>query len=156
MSNETKNFTWTGSGKLSGAVGIVKQGAGKLTIANAGVNDNTGTTTISAGTLEVGNGGTSGNLNGAAIANAGTLVFNRSDNITVANVISGAGTLEKQGAGLMILSSAQPNLTGPVAVNAGTLRVGTATSLGTVAVWHDRRRRRHPGRERLRTSATKS
>ena len=97
VSNETKNFTWTGNGKLSGPVGLVKQGVGKLTIANTGVNDNTGMTTISGGTLEVGNGGTSGNLNSAAIANAGTLVFNRSDNITVANAIGGAGTVEKQG-----------------------------------------------------------
>ncbi|HWI56982.1 MAG TPA: autotransporter-associated beta strand repeat-containing protein, partial [Bacillota bacterium] len=133
VSNETQNFTWTGSGKLSGTAGITKQGAGKLTIANAGVNDNVGQTTISGGTLEVGNGGTSGNLNSAAIANSGTLVFNRSDTLTVANVISGAGKVEKQGAGLMILSAAQPNLTGPIAVSAGTLRPGNATALGTVA-----------------------
>ncbi|HWH72010.1 MAG TPA: autotransporter-associated beta strand repeat-containing protein, partial [Candidatus Sulfotelmatobacter sp.] len=47
VSNETQNFAWTGSGKLSGTAGITKQGAGKLTIANAGVNDNVGQTTIS-------------------------------------------------------------------------------------------------------------
>ena len=129
--NETKNFSWSGSGKLSGPVAIVKDGAGKLTIANSGLNDNTGLTTISAGTLEVGNGSTSGNLNSAAITNRGTLVFNRADTIVVPNAIGGAGKLEKQGAGLMILSTAQPNLTGPIAINAGTFRVGTATSLGT-------------------------
>lgn len=133
VSNETKDFTWTGAGKLGGTSGILKDGARKLTIANSGVNDNSGTTTITAGTLEVGNGGTSGNLNSAAITNAGTLVFNRSDNITVANVVSGAGQLEKKGTGLMVLSQAQPALTGPVVVSAGTLRTGTGTSLGTVA-----------------------
>ncbi|MBN2506720.1 MAG: immunoglobulin domain-containing protein [Verrucomicrobia bacterium] len=133
VSNETKNFTWTGSGKLSGPSAILKQGAGKLTIANAGVNDNSGTTTIEAGTLEVGNGGTGGNLNTAAIANSGTLVFNRSDAVTVPNAISGAGSVEKQGAGLMILSAANSAMDGPVTVAAGTLRTGNAAALGTVA-----------------------
>ncbi len=73
-------------------------------------------------------------MNSAAIANAGTLAFNRSDNITVANVISGAGTVEKKGAGIMTLSQSQPTLTGPVVVSAGTLRPGNSSSgLGTVA-----------------------
>lgn len=133
VQNETKDFAWTGPGKLTGTGGIAKSGAGKLTIANTGINDNSGVTTITAGTLEVGNGGATGNLNSAPITNAGTLVFNRSDNITVANVISGAGQLEKKGIGLMILSQAQPALTGPIAISGGTLRAGTATSLGTVA-----------------------
>lgn len=133
ISNETKDFVFSGAGKLSGVTGIVKQGAGKLTIANNGVNDNTGLTAVTAGTLEVGNGGTGGNLNSLAVTNTGTLVFNRSDDITVANAIGGAGKLEKKGRGLMVLSAAQPNLTGPVTVSEGTLRPGTATSLGTVA-----------------------
>jgi autotransporter-associated beta strand protein len=134
VSNETKDFTWTGAGRLSGPVGILKQGAGKLTIASSELNENSGTTTISGGTLEVGNGGTTGNLNAAAIANAGTLAFNRSDNITVANVISGAGKLEKKGSGIMTLSQSQASLTGPIEVTAGTLRPGNSTSgLGTVA-----------------------
>ena len=133
VQNETKDFAWTGPGKLTGTAGIAKAGAGKLTIANTGINDNSGATTITAGTLEVGNGGATGNLNSAPITNSGALIFNRSDNITVANVISGAGQLEKKGIGLMVLSQAQPALTGPIAVSAGTLRAGTGTSLGTVA-----------------------
>lgn len=133
IDNPTKDFVWTGAGKLSGPTGIAKQGAGKLTVASAGANENTGATTIAAGTIEIGDGGTVGSLNSAAIANSGRLVFNRSDAITVANVISGTGTVEKQGAGLMILSQAQPALDGPVVVSAGTLRTGNATALGTVA-----------------------
>ncbi|HEY5915366.1 MAG TPA: autotransporter-associated beta strand repeat-containing protein, partial [Verrucomicrobiae bacterium] len=133
VTNETKDFVWTGAGKLSGPTAIVKQGAGKLTIANDGVNDNAGTTTISAGKLQVGNGGTVGNLNSAAITDNGTLTFNRSDNITINNVISGSGQLEKEGSGLMVLSQAQSALTGPIVVKAGTLRTGNAASLGTTA-----------------------
>ena len=133
VSNETQNYVWSGAGKLSGTTGLTKQGAGSLTIANSGVNDNSGTTTIEAGTLQVGNGGTSGNLNSAAIANSGALVFNRSDTITAANVINGAGRVEKQGAGSLTLSGASSAFTGPVAVNAGTLRVGNASALGTGA-----------------------
>ena len=81
----------------------------------------------------MGDGGTAGNLNSATIANSGTLVFNRGDNITVPNAILGNGKVEKKGAGLMVLSSAQANLTGPVVVSEGTLRPGTTTSLGTTA-----------------------
>jgi autotransporter-associated beta strand protein len=131
--NSTKDFTWTGTGKLSGVAALVKEGTGKLIIANSGVNDNSGPTTINGGTVEVGNGGTEGNIGAGAVTNSGTLVFNRSDNITVGNTIAGAGQLEKQGTGLIIVSAAQPALEGPVVIKGGTLRTGNATSLGTVA-----------------------
>jgi len=133
VNNDTKTFAWTGPGKLTGTAGITKEGPGKLTIANTGINDNSGQTTITAGTLEIGNGGATGNLNNAPIANAGTLAFNRSDDITVANVISGSGTLEKQGIGMMTLSAANPGLAGPVVVASGVLRPGSAFSLGDPA-----------------------
>jgi len=46
---------------------------------------------INSGTVQVGNNDTGGSLGLVGITNNGTLQFNRTDNVTVANVISGAG-----------------------------------------------------------------
>ncbi len=59
-----------------------------------GANTYTGGTTISAGTLQIGNGGTTGSVAGDIVDN-GALVFNRSNALTYAGVISGTGTLTK-------------------------------------------------------------
>ena len=67
-----------------------------------GNNTYTGTTTVSHGTLSLGNGGTSGSIAGD-ITNNASLRFNRSDNVTYADVISGTGTVTKQGAGTLTL-----------------------------------------------------
>ena len=56
-----------------------------------GANTYTGGTTISAGTLLLGNGGTTGSVAGNIVDNA-ALVFNRSNALTYAGVISGTGT----------------------------------------------------------------
>ena len=55
-------------------------------------NTYTGGTTVSAGTLQIGNGSTTGSVAGNILDNA-SLVFNRSDNITYGNVISGSGSV---------------------------------------------------------------
>ncbi|MBN2578977.1 MAG: autotransporter-associated beta strand repeat-containing protein, partial [Pirellulales bacterium] len=52
--SSSKNYTFSGDGKISSGASLVKSGAGTLTIANAG-NDFTGTVTITGGTLTVGN-----------------------------------------------------------------------------------------------------
>jgi autotransporter-associated beta strand protein len=94
-----------------------------------GNNTYTGATTITAGSLSIGNGGTTGAIsNSSAIDVTGTLKFNRSDNYTYTGVISGAGSIIKDGAGTVTLSG---NLShsGITTVNAGTLRLtGTPTS----------------------------
>ena len=65
-------------------------GTGTLTL--TGANTYTGGTTITAGTLQLGNGGTTGSITGNVVNN-GALVFNRSDTLTFAGVISGTGAL---------------------------------------------------------------
>ena len=105
------------SGVVGGAGSLTKAGSGKLILA---ANDSyAGGTSIQAGTLQVGNGGTSGSIMGA-VANNGTLVFDRADTLAFAGLISGAGAVEQAGSGITILSGA--NLyTGPTAVRAGSL-----------------------------------
>jgi autotransporter-associated beta strand protein len=84
------------------------------------------------GTLRIGNGGTSGTIVGD-IANRGTLIFNRSDAVTYAGIVSGTGALTKQGAGTLTLTGAS-TYTGATTVSGGTLNVnGSLTSAVTVA-----------------------
>ncbi|MEI6341435.1 MAG: autotransporter-associated beta strand repeat-containing protein, partial [Verrucomicrobiota bacterium] len=101
--------------------GLRKIGAGRMTLtAN---NTYSGTTTVSAGTLQVGNGGTAGTLGLGAVVNNAQLVFNRSDAVTLANAISGLGTLTKSGAGTLTVNTTQ-TYTGGTVIDGGTLRIG--------------------------------
>jgi autotransporter-associated beta strand protein len=68
------------------------------------------------------------------VNNSGTLVFNRSNAFTFANLISGTGELRQEGAGTTTLSNAN-SYTGATTVNAGTLSVNgsiASSSLTTV------------------------
>ncbi|HET6408256.1 MAG TPA: autotransporter-associated beta strand repeat-containing protein [Chthoniobacteraceae bacterium] len=131
VNNPAKNYTFSGSGKLSGDTGVLKQGNGRLTIANTGGNDYSGVTTISAGTLQVGDGVTSGagQLGKGAVINNANLVFDRPDDIQISNTISGSGTLNKNNTNVLTLLSGSA-YTGPTVVTAGTLRLGSSTALG--------------------------
>ncbi len=88
--NRSNNLTYAGA--ISGIGTLTKLGAGVLTL--TGNHTFTGDTTISAGTLSIGNGGTTGSMTGNIIDNT-ALIFNRSDNLTYAGVISSSGTLRK-------------------------------------------------------------
>ena len=125
--------TNTLNGRIGGTGALVSNGAGTMIL--AANNTYTGATTISAGTLQVGNGGTSGSLgaNTGTITNNGTLAFNRSDNLTVANAISGTGGLTKLGTGALTLTGAS-TYTGTTTVSAGTLAVTGSGSLAAGAV----------------------
>jgi fibronectin-binding autotransporter adhesin len=108
---------------------ILKVGAGLLVLSAA--NTYTGKTTISAGTLQIGTGGTTGSLStSSTIANNGSLVFNRSDNIAqgthFANTITGTGSLTQNGGGTLTLGQAN-SYTGGTIVNSGTLTLGTVS-----------------------------
>ncbi|MEO6752572.1 MAG: autotransporter-associated beta strand repeat-containing protein [Chthoniobacteraceae bacterium] len=113
--------TQTLSGVISGTGTLNQNGAGRTIL--TGNNTYAGVTTINAGILQVGNGGVSGSLGTGAVTDNAALVFNRSDAITVANLISGTGTLTQQGAGTTTLTGAN-TYTGVTNVNAGTLQVG--------------------------------
>jgi fibronectin-binding autotransporter adhesin len=101
-----------------------------------GANSYAAQTTIGSNTtLQIGNGETSGTLGSGTgtISNSGTLAFNRSDALSVTNIISGAGgQVQQLGAGTTTLSG-NNSYTGATIVSAGVLRASHANALGTTA-----------------------
>jgi len=105
--------------------------AGTGTTTFTGANTYSGATAITSGGLQIGNGGTAGALGTGTVANAGRLLFNRSDALTVSSTISGAGTLRQIGSGTTSLTAANP-YTGATEVAAGTLRIGAGGTAGSI------------------------
>lgn len=127
----------TGSLTLAGFVGKQTASAGASasdvdltvtagTLVLTAANTRTGATTIgSSGTLKVGNGGANSLLGGSAVTNDGSLVFNYGSGATVtyAGLVSGGGSVTKQGAGLLALT-ASSTYSGATTIEQGTLRIG--------------------------------
>jgi fibronectin-binding autotransporter adhesin len=126
--------TWTGTTTVS---------AGTLTL--TGANSYTGTTTVNAGTLQLGNGGATGTINSNPIhlgSTTAALRINRSDDFTLANVITGTGitgnamdpaAFNKDGPNTLTLVAAN-TYTGSTRLGAGMIAIGsdaTVFGLGT-------------------------
>jgi fibronectin-binding autotransporter adhesin len=119
----------THQGAISGNGGLTKAGAGVLVLEA----DNTfaGATTIVSGTLQLGSGGTAGSVAGDIVDNA-HLVVDRSDDVTLAGLVSGSGDLEKRGGGVLTLL-ADDTYTGGTLISGGTLRLGGGGTTGSIA-----------------------
>ncbi|MGH8083552.1 MAG: autotransporter-associated beta strand repeat-containing protein [Lysobacter sp.] len=144
------------AGRIGGAGGVTKTGAGSLTL--SGNNAYTGSTAVQAGALALSGGGsiassknlsladgttfdiaattagaTVNDLSGAATAKVvlgnQTLTGNNNSNTLFAGTINGAGGLTKTGAGVLTLSGAN-TYTGTTSIDAGTL---TLTGTGRVS-----------------------
>ena len=78
--------------------------------------------------------GTTGTLASAstiAIGASGKLTLNRSNDVTLANVISGTGELQQSGSGTVTLTGNNSNFSGSTTLAAGVLNVGHANALGS-------------------------
>jgi autotransporter-associated beta strand protein len=161
--NATKNYTFSGTGKITGTTGITKTNTGTLTVSTA--NDYTGVTAINGGVLSIaqlGNGTVAGGI-GAAGTNAASLVLNggtlrytgssagtdramtlnsaggtldvssAATTLTWNNPIIGGGQLTKLGPGRVDVAVAG-SYSGGTIVNAGTVRLVSDTGLGSGAI----------------------
>jgi fibronectin-binding autotransporter adhesin len=127
-----RSNTTTYSGVISGTGTVEQVGAG--TTQWTGTNTFTGTTTISSGTLSIGNGGTGGTPGTGNIVNNSNLRFNRSNTgLSIANVISGTGTVEQAGtSGSRTTITSANTYTGQTNVNSGSLRINNSAGLGDI------------------------
>ncbi len=126
VNNPTHDYTLTGAGSIVGTAALTKDGGGAFIIANN--NNYSGGTFVTNGVLQLGNGGTNGWISGP-IASDGGVAFDRSDAPVFAGVISGAGSVEQKGSGVLTLSGNNTYM-GVTTVSAGTLATGTGTALG--------------------------
>jgi fibronectin-binding autotransporter adhesin len=151
------DYTLNGAGSVGGTVGLVKDGAGTVTLSESGgdnfsggININNGTVILddansaisggfsinSGGTLQVGNNDANGNVPAGLLQNSGSLIVNQSSSESVTNAISGTGTLTKLGSGALTLTSTN-GYNGNTVVFGGTLvlsGVGSISNSSSVIV----------------------
>ncbi|MDB2614200.1 autotransporter-associated beta strand repeat-containing protein, partial [Chlamydiales bacterium] len=119
-----QGFDGTYAGVMSGTGSLVKEGVGVLTL--SGTNTYGGGTTVTAGTLE----GTTSSLQGNILNNA-AVIFDQGSDGTYAGVISGTGTLTKEGVGIVTFTGAN-SFVGGTTINAGTILLsGTSSTLSS-------------------------
>lgn len=116
-------------GVISGSGSLRQQGSGTTVL--TGDSHYAGATTIAAGTLQLGDDGTSGSIT-SDIVNDGVLAIRRSDSLTLAQRVSGSGSLVQAGGGATTLSGAN-SYSGTTLVNAGVLRAGAANSFSALS-----------------------
>ena len=127
VNNSVKDYTFGGSGAISGGTALSKLGTRTLTLAGTGTNTFTGPITVSGGGLTIaGTGGASlpgsvtvgpgtsltvagsgaVTLSGALNLNpGGTLTYNRSDSVACICALSGGGSFIQQGTGVLSLTA---------------------------------------------------
>jgi autotransporter-associated beta strand protein len=128
ITNGANTFT----GVISGSGGLIIAG-GTQVLSNT--NTYTGGTTVTRGTLQLGDGESTGMVLGD-VAVAGTLAFDRVDDVTFDGLVSGSGALSQLGTGILTLSKIE-TYSGATTVSAGTLALGSngnISSSSTVGV----------------------
>src|SRR5271165_75403 len=117
----------TFGGLISGTGALVQMGSGTVTL--TAENSYGGGTTIDTGaSLQLGNDGPTGSIIGNVTDN-GSLIFNRSGNVTFNAIISGSGNLVQNGSGTTVLGGAN-TYSGGTIINNGTLLVNNSQALG--------------------------
>jgi autotransporter-associated beta strand protein len=135
------------AGTISGSGALVKAGTGTLSL--TGTNSYTGGTTVNAGTIAINSSTSLGHISGTLTVGNGTvqvlsdissarniLLTNAASKInadasatyTLTGTLSGAGTLNKNGDGTLVLGGTN-TYTGGTTINGGTVVVNSPNSL---------------------------
>ena len=125
--NSTINYDFAGSGAIAGPGSLVKFGPGTLTLEDT--NSYVGGTVISNGTVHFGAGNANGSLGTVVVTNNASLVFDRSDAITLPTPIYGSGSVTSIGSGT-VTASGSNYYTGNTTINAGITFLANASGLG--------------------------
>jgi autotransporter-associated beta strand protein len=127
-----RSGTMTFSNTITGQGYLDVEGSG--TIVLTANNTYSEFTTINNGALQVGTNGTTGSLGSGLVDNSASLIFNRSDAVTVSNTIQGTGSLTQKGSGSLILTG-NNSYFGVTAINSGALILnGTNAGSGGITV----------------------
>ena len=115
---------------ISGLGGFQKSGQGKLVFAAA--ETFTGPLIVREGVVEVGN-QTAGSLAAGTteVADGATLRFLRNSAVQYAGLISGSGSVEQAGTGILTLAGNNASFSGNVNLKSGVLSMGATQALGT-------------------------
>lgn len=116
---DNQDYTFSGTGNLTGGGGLFKVGAGNLFINTT--NNYSGGTEIDEGTVQLGDGVSFSGSIGGSITNNDTLIFNNPGTVSSSAGISGSGVLIKNGAGPVTLTGTQ-TYTNTTTINAGSLQ----------------------------------
>ena len=130
VNNPTKNYTFGGAGKITGATGILKTGGGTLTIGNTGGNDFSGTINVQGGTLATSASNVLPDTASVAVATGATFALGDFSD-TVDNVAINAGSVTVNNgaltAGTLAVGSGSLAITGTGSVSAGVLSYSGGT-----------------------------
>ncbi len=130
--NNSHVYTLSGSGYLTNVPVLTEVGGQIVVLDNGGSNNSiSGGLFINGAGLQLGNDDTNGTVGAANITNNSYLYFDHSDTLGIPGAISGLGSLVQIGSGVTVLSGTNTNFYGSVVVSNGTLRLGSATALGT-------------------------
>jgi autotransporter-associated beta strand protein len=137
VNNSNLEYTMVGSGRISGTIGLVKQGTGTLNVHNTGGNNYTGPTVISGGVLSVtnlANGGTASPI-GASSASATNLVIGNNATFRYAGAPVTVNRSYSMGGVSTIATEGDLTLTGNVQANANTrlIKAGPARLIYSAA-----------------------
>ncbi len=126
--NAAGNYTFSGPGSISGAVGLTKTNTGTLTILTT--NNFSGVTTLGQGVIQLGNGTASGSIGTNIVVDTGSLVLDLPGSNAFGNVVSGAGQFIQAGSGTLTLTTSN-TYSGGTTISAGTLQLNTGGWFGS-------------------------
>jgi fibronectin-binding autotransporter adhesin len=126
FNNNLLPYAFSGGGVM-GYGGLTMNGSSSILFTNSG-NTFAGGMNINSGTVQFGNGGTSGTIpqTGNVLDN-GSLIIDRSGNVTMPNTISGSGIITESGTSVLSLTASN-SFSGTVNVTSGTLLVNGVLS----------------------------